>query len=208
MRDRILKEATHLFAKKGFDATSLSEIAAAVEIKKPSLLYHFKSKAALRVAVLAGMLEHFRGVLPELLAAAARQDQLESVLRALVGFFGADRDRARLLLREALDRPDELRALVGEHVRPWVSMVEERIGQGQREGRIHAHADPAAYCVNAIQLVVGGLASVDSLGVLLGEDEAQAEERLVEELLRMLHRGLYRPTPGSEHPPPLAQTRD
>jgi hypothetical protein len=118
-----------------------------------------------------------------------------------VRFFSADRDLARLLLREALDRPVELRGLVGEHVTPWVRMVEERIRQGHADGRIHAHADPAAYCVHAIQLVVGGLASADSLGVLLDDDPEAAEARLTEELLRMLHRGLYRPGAEGERPP-------
>jgi len=205
MRDRILREATHLFAQKGFEATSLAEIAAAVEIKKPSLLYHFKNKAALRVAVLAGMLDHFRGVLPQLLAAAAGEEKLEPVLRALLGFFDADRDRARLLLRETLDRPDEMRELIRDHVAPWVRRVEARIQQGQAMGHVHGHADPAAYCVHAIQLVVGGMAAAESLGVLLDEEPEAAEQRLVEELLRMLHRGLYRATPGSEFPKPLSE---
>lgn len=194
MRDRILHEATQLFAQKGFDATSLAEIAAAVDIKKPSLLYHFKSKAQLRVAVLGSMLDHFRGVLPELLAAAAGPDQLAAVLRALLGFFGQDPGRARLLLREALDRPDEMRALVAEHVAPWVQMVEARIESGKREGRIYAHVDAAAYCVQAILLVVGGVAAADALGVLIDDDLHESRERLVEELLRTLHRSLYRPT--------------
>jgi len=43
------------------------------------------------------MLDHFRGVLPQLLAAAAGEAKLEPVLRALLGFFDADRDRARLV---------------------------------------------------------------------------------------------------------------
>ena len=43
-RERILNEALKLFAKKGYDAVGVAEIADAVGIKAPSLYKHFKSK--------------------------------------------------------------------------------------------------------------------------------------------------------------------
>lgn len=44
-RERILREASRLFAKKGFHGTSTREIAEAVDIRQPSLFHHFASKA-------------------------------------------------------------------------------------------------------------------------------------------------------------------
>jgi AcrR family transcriptional regulator len=43
-RERILREASRLFAKKGFHGTSTREIAEAVEIRQPSLFHHFPTK--------------------------------------------------------------------------------------------------------------------------------------------------------------------
>jgi AcrR family transcriptional regulator len=43
-RERILREASRLFAKKGFHGTSTREIAEAVEIRQPSLFHHFPAK--------------------------------------------------------------------------------------------------------------------------------------------------------------------
>jgi AcrR family transcriptional regulator len=43
-REKILREARYLFASRGFDATSMEDIAARVGIKKPSLYYFFKNK--------------------------------------------------------------------------------------------------------------------------------------------------------------------
>ncbi len=47
VRDRLLDVALQLFAKKGFEATSVREIASAAEVTKPTLYYYFKSKEGL-----------------------------------------------------------------------------------------------------------------------------------------------------------------
>ncbi len=51
-QDRIKEVALILFARKGFEGTSLSEIASGVGIKKPSLYAHYKSKEDLFLAVI------------------------------------------------------------------------------------------------------------------------------------------------------------
>jgi TetR/AcrR family transcriptional regulator, cholesterol catabolism regulator len=55
-RHELLKAAAHLFRRKGFDATSTRDIAAAAGMQSGSPFYHFKSKDALLFAVMeAGM---------------------------------------------------------------------------------------------------------------------------------------------------------
>ena len=56
VRDQVLHEATRLLARHGFEGTSLQAVADAVGVKKPSVLYHFKSKEDLRQAVLDSLL--------------------------------------------------------------------------------------------------------------------------------------------------------
>ncbi|MEE9396584.1 MAG: TetR/AcrR family transcriptional regulator [Methylococcales bacterium] len=51
-RKQILDAAAALFSQHGFDATSLREIASAVNMKAGSLYYHFESKEALILEVL------------------------------------------------------------------------------------------------------------------------------------------------------------
>jgi AcrR family transcriptional regulator len=46
-RERILREASALFARKGYHGTSTREIATAVGIQQPSLFHHFESKDAI-----------------------------------------------------------------------------------------------------------------------------------------------------------------
>ena len=51
-QDRIKQVALILFARKGFEGTSLSDIASGVGIKKPSLYAHYKSKEDLFLGVI------------------------------------------------------------------------------------------------------------------------------------------------------------
>ena len=51
-RDRILREAARLFAEKGFYGTSTREIAAAAEIRQPSVFHHFPTKDAIMLALI------------------------------------------------------------------------------------------------------------------------------------------------------------
>ena len=100
---RILEVATRLFAARGFDGVSIQAVAEAVGMRGPSVLYHYRTKELLRDAVLAKLLGHWKDDLPRVLAAAqSGGDRLDGALRAMLGFFGDDPDRARLLLRELL----------------------------------------------------------------------------------------------------------
>lgn len=192
VRAQILEAATRLFAAQGVGATSLSAIADAVGIRKASLLYHFPSKEELHKSVLDNLLSHWNEALPRLLEAAAGADPFDALLGETVRFFVADADRARLLLRETLDRPVEMRKRLRETVRPWMDVIAAYIIRGQEHGDLRRDADPQAYLLQVIQLVVAGIATADTLGVLLNEREKTTElERLTRELSRMAKTSLY-----------------
>lgn len=56
-RERILRAASQLFARKGYTGTSTREIAAAVGIRQPSLFHHFTSKREILETLLAFSVE-------------------------------------------------------------------------------------------------------------------------------------------------------
>lgn len=51
-RDDILEAAIRLFNQNGYHATSMQDVARAVDIKKPSLYHHFESKEAILLTIL------------------------------------------------------------------------------------------------------------------------------------------------------------
>jgi len=193
MRARILVAATRLFAARGFDGTSVQAVASAVGIRKASLLYHFPSKDALRRAVLDGLLARWKDIVPQILrAATAGDDTVGAVISEVVDFFRADPDRARLLTREVLDRPEEMRSRIQEHLSPWMGLVTTAVRRGVEQGLVRPGIDPEAWVVEMVTLLVGTFAlsgaTVDILGgVELGAD---AQDRRLREVFRIARASL------------------
>jgi len=193
VRHQILTHATRLFAEQGYDGTSVQEIADAVGIRKPSLLYHFRSKDALRENVLAEMLAHWNSVLPGLLLKASTEERFDATMQALSEFFIEDPDRARLFLRETLDRPEEMQAMLTAFVRPWVELLSGQLERAKRQGLVRAGVDPQAYAVEVITMAVAGTAVIDTLQTILPDDPALGSTRTrhARELIRVARSSLY-----------------
>lgn len=192
VRTQILAHATRIFAAQGSSGTSIQEVADAVGVRKPSLLYHFESKDVLHEAVLEGVLARWNETLPRLLFAATKDDRFDAILDETIGFFAEEPDRARLLLREALDRPQEMRALLAKYVAPWLDAVTSSLRKGQERGTIRKDVDPEAYVVMVIQLVLGTVATASSTASLAmkGTSRGKVPERLSKEMKRVARAAL------------------
>src|SRR5688572_26011472 len=174
-RGQILAAAAKLFAARGFEATSLQDIANELGLTKQAVLHHFRSKDQLRQAVLDDILGHWRDALPRLLfAAAASEDRFDAVYDELHRFFAAEPVRARLLIREALDRPAEVKKLLRGPVRPWVQAVASYVRQGQETGRHFADADPESYVALITLFVISAVSSASVSQATVGSDDDPA----------------------------------
>lgn len=193
VRRQILTHATRLFAEQGYDGTSVQEIADAVGIRKPSLLYHFRTKDELREKVIAEMLAHWNALLPTLLLRSSPEERFDATMEALSQFFIEDPDRARLILRETLDRPEHMRVLLKEFVRPWITLLAEQLDRAKEQGTVRADVDTEAYAVQVIAMAVSGTAVIDTLETILPSDPVRGttRERHVRELTRVARSSLY-----------------
>lgn len=173
VRARILVVATHHFAEHGF-STSIQKIAEAVGVRKQSLLYWFKTKQDLRLAVLDALLGHWKQQVPELLLAARTgEDRLGTVMEAMLGYFETDPVRARLLMRAMLDSPDEMQDRLHKHIGPWMGLITEYVRLGQQQGRVRPGLDPEAWLVGVVTSAVGTFALP---GVAAGFGMAEVDE--------------------------------
>jgi len=196
-RGQILAAAARLFAARGFEATALQSIADELGVTKQAVLHHFRTKDQLRQAVLDDMLAHWRDALPRLLyAATASEDRFDAVFGELHRFFASEPDRARLLVREALDRPGDVRRVLRGPVRPWIEAVATYIRQGQSSGRHYEDVDPEAYLALITLLVVSAAAAAAVSRVTLGDAaDPETAARWDRELARIAKSSLFPPSP-------------
>lgn len=192
VRERILSEATRLFAERGVAGTSIQSVSEAAGITRPTLVYHFKSKDGLREAVLDEVMNHWRNELPRLMAAAASGGpRLDALTGALFDFFRRDPARARLLLREVLDRPDAMATRLRRDLQPMTGLLTAATRAGQAQGLIQPDVDPGAYAVLIISSALGVVAVGGAAGALVAEEPSI--DRQQAELLRVARTSLLTP---------------
>jgi AcrR family transcriptional regulator len=86
-RERILAAARELFATRGFDAVTMSEVAEAAGVVRATVFNHFGSKAALVEAITEAVLAVWAGMLER--ALADERSATPTLVRALFDQMGA-----------------------------------------------------------------------------------------------------------------------
>jgi TetR/AcrR family transcriptional regulator len=110
-REAILAAAEDLFARQGFERTSMQQIGEAADFARSTPAYFFRSKVALYEAVLARVVARAE---KELASAHDRgtdrspEEAVTSYVDALVGLFGRDQNLVRLIQRESLEEGSRL----------------------------------------------------------------------------------------------------
>jgi AcrR family transcriptional regulator len=187
--------AMRLFAAHGFEGTALQDIADAVGVSKPAVLHHFPSKEHVRQAVLDEILSHWNEALPRLLLAATGSgDRFDAVFGELYRFFSTNPDRARVVAREMLDRPGELRKLLRGSVRPWLGAVAGYIRAGKERGLHYNDVDEEAYLIHILLLVITATAAATVTSSALETDSRARHDRYDRELARIARASLF-PSP-------------
>ena len=152
-RENILQAAALIFQKKGYHATSMQDIADAVDLKKGSLYHYVDSKQAILFALLNEALE----LILERLENVAEQEispeqKIRQATRAYISFLAENPSLSSVLLLEYRSLEEDYKKL---HI-PRRDQVDqywrEFIAEGTAQGDFYA-ADP-------------GLASKALLGIL------------------------------------------
>jgi TetR/AcrR family transcriptional regulator, transcriptional repressor for nem operon len=166
-REQILEVAEDAVLAKGFAATSIEEIIAAVGITKSGFFYHFKDKADLAKALILRYLERDQVILDDIFR---RGDELND--DPLHGFLVGLRLFAEMLADLPATHPgclaasfayqdqlfnQEIRALNAQGILRWRGRFRERLELIARHYPPKAVADFEALADMAMSLVEGGL---------------------------------------------------
>lgn len=103
-RERILEAALQLFREKGFDETTMRDVAAAAEMSTGAAYYYFRSKEELVMALYVRSAEEKRTFLPDAIAASGDlKKRLRAVIDANFQQFADHRRLFRALARIGMD---------------------------------------------------------------------------------------------------------
>src|SRR2546422_3753885 len=108
-QELILAAALKLFADRGYAATSVQDIVAAVKVTKPALYYYFGSKAGLYQALVDfAHDERFRLMQKAAERSDTVADKLVEISHALFEFLRNNRELMRIAFATAFAAPGEL----------------------------------------------------------------------------------------------------
>ena len=160
-KERLLHEATRLVHEKGFGATSISDLLAAVGLKKGSLYFHFASKHDLGRSVLERVRVQFAEFRRAALSGATPEEQLRHFFDAVLsanrqcGFVGGCLWGDIAL--EMSDTDQEYARFVAEVFDEWIAQIEAVIAAGQAEGQFRADAPACQLAGHVVAAIEGGV---------------------------------------------------
>lgn len=181
-RDKILATAARLFARHGYENTSLAHVARDAAVSKALIFWHFENKESLFDEVIAQTIAPYRIVGGDIgnLDSMAPVDALVMLAERYTEFVLEHIDSVRFFLSLFLrdeKMPDAFFAQVIDLYRHYRRLVGETIERGQRDGIFATQVDSQVRA----SLVLSTLNGILVRG-LTGEEGEVSPEQLVAEL--------------------------
>jgi len=134
LRQEILRTAARLFQERGYDATSMNDVAAALKLSKGGLYHHFQSKDE----ILFHLMDHAMDITQErvinpVLGIADPDDRLRKLIQLHIAVVLNHREREiTVMLHENHPLPPTLRKQINARKKAYVHFVETLIAEAQR----------------------------------------------------------------------------
>ena len=145
-RQEILRTAARLFQQRGYDATSMNDVAAALKLSKGGLYHHFQSKDE----ILFEIMNHAMELTQERVIGPARNiadpvERLRALIRLHIEVVLSPRDREiTVMLHENHPLPPALRKRINHRKKEYVHFVESLIADAQRARGAKGAVSPRA----------------------------------------------------------------
>ena len=187
--DSLLDVAVAVLNERGYDATSMEELAARLGVTKSAIYHHVPSKVELLRLALDRALDALFAVTEEPGATTgAAIDRLEHVVRGSVRVLAAELPFVTLLLRVRGNSPVEQAAL--QRRREFDRIGTDLVRAAEEEGDVRPDVDPAT----TSRLLFG---TVNSLNEWYRPDGDLSADALADALVATTFQGLRsRPTPS------------
>lgn len=166
--DRLLDAAEARFARLGYEATSLNDVADDVGIRTPSVYKHFANKRAIYVAVLERLLAPYVELLERLLTVPEAPEDGAANLLAVLRHYVATPNLARVVQHATLAGGEELDLLVERWYAPLFVRAAALTPHG--DGDASTPGDPVGVVVAFHAMMSGYMTMAPLHERLLGAD--------------------------------------
>ncbi len=124
-RDLILKSARTIFARHGYHRASLDEVAEAVDIRVPSLLYHFPTKQALFEGVVHDLAVEVTAVLDRVYAVQGSPgEKFRQALQELIAFEKRESVLLPIVVSETFTKDPATQDVLVKAIAPMLDRVD------------------------------------------------------------------------------------
>ncbi len=142
-RERILSAAVRVFARSGFFATRVSDIAKAAGVADGTIYLYFDSKEDLLVSLFEDrvdrLLSYMREELPKKKTAA---DRLEAVIEMQLGLLEGERDLAEVVTVIVRQSTRLMKEYAAPHFSAYLDAIARIVSDGQKSGELRADVSP------------------------------------------------------------------
>jgi AcrR family transcriptional regulator len=134
-RQEILRTAARLFQQRGYDATSMNDVAAALKLSKGGLYHHFQSKDEILYEIMNHAMEITQErVLNPVRGIADPVERLRALIRLHIEVVLSPRDREiTVMLHENHPLPPALRKRINARKKDYIHFLENLMAEVQKE---------------------------------------------------------------------------
>ena len=134
-RQEILRTAARLFQQRGYDATSMNDVAAALKLSKGGLYHHFQSKDEILFEIMNHAMEITQErVLSPVRSIADPEERLRALIRLHIEVVLSPRDREiTVMLHENHPLPPALRKRINSRKKDYIHFLENLMAEVQNQ---------------------------------------------------------------------------
>ena len=142
-RERILSAAVRVFAKSGFYATRVSEIAEAAGVADGTIYLYFKNKDHVLVSIFEDRLDALISLLErEIADSEGVEEQIEKIVYLQLHLLESERDLAEVITINLRQSSRLLKEYAAPKFRRYLEIIAEVIATGQRQGLFRKELHP------------------------------------------------------------------
>jgi AcrR family transcriptional regulator len=137
VEEEIIRVATQCFSERGYQATTIEEIAARVDISRVTFYTYFENKEALLQTIFDRSLRTYQEGLATILAAPLlRREKLRRIVAHQVASFTADQPAIRIFISEEKTLPPRIARRVRGVYSKIDRLLEQETGKGIAAGEL------------------------------------------------------------------------